>query len=32
MNKIAKDEEVIEKIKQRVEGWKEYYNQLFETI
>jgi hypothetical protein len=28
MNKIAKDEEIIEKIKQRVEECREYYNNL----
>jgi hypothetical protein len=30
--KIAKDEEVIEKIKQRVEECREYYNNLIETL
>jgi len=30
--KIAKDEEVIEKIKQRVEECKEYYNNLIQTL
>ena len=32
MIKIAKDEEVIEKIKQRVEECKEYYNNLIQTL
>jgi len=30
--KIAKDEEIIEKIKQRVEECREYYNNLIQTL
>lgn len=32
MIKIAKDEEIIEKIKQRVEECREYYNNLIENL